>query len=348
MYTESVMNENDRQKRNLNRWYFITACIFTSLIILAGVMHIFINNKQTYRVQEAFARLQENGRFALNLLVKDIRMAGYIGCAGIVSKVNNMADLRDPKGTADAVGDFTGNGLGGYEYSSLPVALSETVNLDSSEVVAGTDIIHIKGGRSTGARLDGNYDVNNAQIQLDPTTAVGLFNVDDYLFISDCEHADIFVANSVSLKNVPNGDPVLTITHSNNNIGTKLSPPLYRDDAEILKFINSAYYIGTNAAGNPALFRTSLANAGAILKEELVEGVEDMQILYGEDTDGNGIPDTYVPANGVANMENVTSVRVELQVRSLEDNLTAKMTAYSDRKLRRTFTTSIAIRNRAT
>ena len=234
----------------------IMVAVALSLIILAGVMHIFINNKQTYRVQEAFARLQENGRFALNLLAKDIRMTGYIGCAGIVSKVNNMADLQDPKNEADVVGDFTGGGLGGYEHDNLPVALANNVTLTSSEVVPKTDVIHIKGGRSTGAQLVGNYDPNNANIQLDPATAVGLFNTDDYLFISDCEHADIFVAGAVSLKTLPKGDPVLTITHSTTtNIGSKLSPPVYKNDAEILKFINSAYYIGINQAGNPALFR---------------------------------------------------------------------------------------------
>jgi len=62
----------------------IMVSIAISLILLAGVMQIMFTNKQTYRVQEAFARLQENGRFAMDFLAKDIRMAGFIGCGSLV------------------------------------------------------------------------------------------------------------------------------------------------------------------------------------------------------------------------------------------------------------------------
>ena len=34
-------------------------------------------------------RLQENARFAIDLLVRDIRMAGYAGCADDVAEVLN-------------------------------------------------------------------------------------------------------------------------------------------------------------------------------------------------------------------------------------------------------------------
>ena len=50
----------------------IMVSIAISLILLAGVMQIMLTNKQTYRVQEAFARLQENGRFAMDFLAKDM------------------------------------------------------------------------------------------------------------------------------------------------------------------------------------------------------------------------------------------------------------------------------------
>jgi len=325
----------------------ILVALALSLIILAGVMHIFLNNKQTYRVQEAFARLQESGRFAMQFITKDLRMAGYVGCGGKINSPNNIANYYPPPpapndNTADEVSMFTGSGIEGFEFSSLPIALSDAISLTSAKVVAGSDIVRIKRAASTGARLTGNMTADNANIQLDGTTALGLFADNDYIFISDCEAADIFVANNVSAS-----AGTITIAHSNAvNLDNKLSKA-YQQDAEVYKFVNTTYYIGNNVAGEPALYRRTLLNAGDLSEEELVEGVEDLQLLYGEDTDNDSAPNIYVDASSVTDWNNVVAVRVELQVRSLEDNLAKSMTAYGDRKLRRTFTTSIAIRNRA-
>ena len=324
----------------------ILVSLALSLIILAGIMHIFLNNKQTYRVQEAFARLQESGRFAMQFIVKDLRMAGYVGCGGKVSTVKNMVDLEDPKGNdpsdADPVTIFNGSGLEGFEYANLPIQLNSSVSLNTTNVVAGTDIVRIKRAAATGARLWGNLSVESAKIQLDGATALGLFKDNDILFISDCEAADIFVANNVSEATNP-----ITIAHPDAvNVGGFLSKK-YQKDAEVYKFVSNTYYIGTNAAGEPALYRRSLLNAANLSEEELVDGIEDLQLLYGEDTDTDGAPNIYVDSGSVTNWDNIVAVRIELQVRSIEDNLSKSMTAYGDKRLRRTFTTSIAIRNRA-
>ncbi len=324
----------------------ILVSLALSLIILAGVMHIFLNNKQTYRVQEAFARIQENGRFAMQFISKDLRMAGYVGCGGKISNPTNMANYYPPPPepddhTADEVSMFTGSGIEGFEYGDLPVPLSNAVSLTTANVVAGSDIVRVKRAASTGARLTGNMTTDNANIQLDGATALGLFEENDYMFISDCEKADIFVANNVSAS-----AGTITIAHSNSvNLDNRLSKA-YQEDAEVYKFVNTTYYIGNNVAGEPALFRRSLLNAGNLSEEELVEGIEDLQLLYGEDTDDDGAPNIYVDSGSVTNWENIVAVRVELQVRSIEDNLAKTMSAYGDKRLRRTFTTSIAIRNR--
>lgn len=47
------------------------------LIILTAVFEIFISTKQTFTATDILSRSQENGRFALEFLEKDIRMAGY-------------------------------------------------------------------------------------------------------------------------------------------------------------------------------------------------------------------------------------------------------------------------------
>ncbi|MGI0117280.1 PilW family protein [Zooshikella sp. RANM57] len=47
------------------------------LLLLAGVLQVFLGSSQTYRLTGDLARAQENGRFALDMLTRDIRMAGY-------------------------------------------------------------------------------------------------------------------------------------------------------------------------------------------------------------------------------------------------------------------------------
>ena len=46
-------------------------------VILGAVLYIFLSNSQTYRMNEAQSRVQENGRFALELLTREIRHAGF-------------------------------------------------------------------------------------------------------------------------------------------------------------------------------------------------------------------------------------------------------------------------------
>ncbi|NOU14620.1 MAG: prepilin-type N-terminal cleavage/methylation domain-containing protein [Methylococcaceae bacterium] len=75
----------------------------------------------------------------------------------------------------------------------------------------------------------------------------------------------------------------------------------------------------------------------------LVEGVENMQILYGADSDANGSPDYYVAAGTVGlDMTKVISIRITLTLQTLD----AHLTTTGDGRIRRSFTTTIALRNR--
>ena len=94
---------------------------------------------------------------------------------------------------------------------------------------------------------------------------------------------------------------------------------------------------------------------------ELVEGVEDMQISYGEDTDGDRTADAYRDADSVFDWSAVVSARIHLLLRTNDNNLSDAPLDYvfngatvagaslptSDRYLRREFTATVAVRNRA-
>lgn len=97
---------------------------------------------------------------------------------------------------------------------------------------------------------------------------------------------------------------------------------------------------------------------GNATPQPLIEGVEDMQIWYGVDTDGDQTANTYVvaPAAGSSTWNNVVSVRICLLLRSVEDNLVDQPLTYQncngtqttagDRRLRRSFTSTFNLRNR--
>jgi type IV pilus assembly protein PilW len=123
--------------------------------------------------------------------------------------------------------------------------------------------------------------------------------------------------------------------------------------AGVMRFTETSYFVGNNAAGLPALFRV----AGTAV-EELVDGVEDVDILYGLDTSApepDGIADTYVRAQ-------VVSVRISVLVVGPENNVATAAQTYTfrddngdgvadsqtapDRRLRQVFTSTIALRNR--
>ena len=48
-----------------------------SLILILGVVSIYINSKRGYSLTDGMGREQENARFSLDLLLHDLRMAGY-------------------------------------------------------------------------------------------------------------------------------------------------------------------------------------------------------------------------------------------------------------------------------
>ena len=58
-------------------------------ILMGGAISLFVNNRATYEITNDMARLQENARFALQIMTEDIRMAGYIGCVNDFTKVND-------------------------------------------------------------------------------------------------------------------------------------------------------------------------------------------------------------------------------------------------------------------
>lgn len=86
--------------------------------------------------------------------------------------------------------------------------------------------------------------------------------------------------------------------------------------AGLRKYLTHVYFIDKEN-NVPILMRAELDN-GAFNKVRMVEGIDNLQLEYGVDTDSNGSPDIYYPANTVPAWANVMSVRVSVLARNIE------------------------------
>ena len=318
----------------------LMVALVIGLLLLGGVLQLFIGSKQTYQIQEALGRVQQESRFALDTLSRELRMIGYQGCAGSGTLTPNVIADNDGDGIADL--QFAPNALlEGFDEGS------GWSNPSATPRVAGSDVISFRYGDGNSAHLSGNMASDNANVQLSHNPDD--FQAGDLLMVSDCLTADIFAASSVSQSG---GSSVVTLAHANNrNIDNRLSKP-YGPNAVVMRVRQHSYFVGTEN-GSPGLYRID-DNGNAL---RLVEGVEDIYLLYGENTDGGNArqANTYSRAADVFDWSRVVALRVALLLRT--DRAVAEApqayqyryfadSAPSDRFLRRELVISVNLRNR--
>jgi type IV pilus assembly protein PilW len=314
----------------------LMVAITIGFILSAGAIQIFMGSKTTYRVTEGLSRAQENGRFAMEFLTNRVRMAGYMGCGNIANLAPNILVTTPPANLA-----FTANdAMSGQDN----VATGDTIG--GQTLVAGSDTILVRGASPLSTPLSAVMASATADITIAANPAG--FDAGDYLFVTDCENADIFQATGVTATSIGH----TTASNSSNSLSSA-----YGIDALILVFDSTQFFVAdtgrTNRAGDMISALYAQTVTGGI--DELVEGVEDMQVLYGLDTNQDGSVDQYLSAGSIgANAwGNVMTVHVDLLVNTVEDvNPQAQTYTYmgtattpADRKLRRTFSTTINIRN---
>jgi type IV pilus assembly protein PilW len=308
--------------------------------ILAGILQVFISAKQAYRLQENLSRLQENGRFALDFITKDLRIAGYTGC----SKSGTLK-LVPPTLTVSGV-----SVVGGVTTVSGISGVNDVTNTNwdattcGSACLLGTDVISFQSAKSCGGELTATMTATAISIDSANTCKI---SAKDILLIANCAQGDFFVAKSVSALPSPipargtsaqtiTPDVTLPVTFSSN----------YSTDAEVFQFQSASYFIRLGAGGMPALWRVDNSKASlvppVIVSTEMVEGIEDLQVLYGIDSDP--IPDYvanyYVTANNVDSAPDVASIppvdpwtrlvsiRVSILAATIENNLTDTPQSY--------------------
>ena len=348
--------------------------LLISAFLMLGVFEVFIGSSGTDRIAHAYARVQENGRLAIDILTRNLRMTGYQGCID-PELVDMNIIANDPPTT-----DLTNESIHGWkEGSSDWQVINRPDELDFiTDVAEGSDIVAIQYVSPTGVGVlcEGNIqtcNAVNANVKID-SNAIGLTQY-DVVVVSDCVNADLFRITNMQ----KDTDDKTTLAHSTStNTSNNLSKP-YDEDAQVMTYRSYSYYVRdtgrNNSQGNDiyALYQFNpLWNDGSSQigrESELVEGVEQMQILYGQRRgDGNL---RFVQADDSdLDFSQVEAIRLSVlvshsePVTTADDDTTYKMlnsdvepdgqsvspdaTHPGDRRLRQQFNTTIFMRNRAT
>ncbi len=402
------------------------------VVLILGLTQVFGSVRASFGAAEGLARLQENARFAMEFLKRDLRMTSHLGCrneyqlvdvsgrrgyynhfstsdantlagydsAPFVHRLHRPVEVFDfnidggtsPGNTlATALAEFPAGVTSAASYSpALPTELTDgsgglgtsgLLGSDFGDLVPGSDVVLVRYLREEGTRLPGVIQqtdgvlLNSLAADFPDWTVFGVTN---------CAAVSLFQITSA-------GPPAVSLLSGSSNLNRQVwgfdQEPIYSQGSEVYRYEVALFHVGrTGADTPPALFRRRLlanpGNANAALNfappEELVPGVDMMQVLLGVDTEVEEatpppVDDTidayrsaaeHYPAGLSAQQifdrqRSIKSLRVSILVRSAEplpgtaapvvatravgDVL---VTPANDRRLRHVYDATIALRNR--
>lgn len=273
-----------------------------SLILMLGVIQIFISNKKTFEINHDLSLMQESGRVALELMTGSIRMADHwVGVEAESVQFGTTTLSTAPSGCGVNQVFDTEYVLRGYEgASSLNSVSNFPVNcIPASDYEPDTDIIFVKYG--DGRTLINDVDVADSD------------NEDTYyLRALEGQSAYVFKGSesATAIAQIPVEDAVFNMEY-----------------ATELYFIRKCNVKVENECKDevPTLVRLTITE-DRFEQEALIEGVEQLQLEYGIDTDADYEIDEYQSASDIANTSDawaeVLSVKVSIIARSTDKDFT--------------------------
>ncbi|MCK8043616.1 PilW family protein [Shewanella sp. 1CM18E] len=268
----------------------LMVAMVVGLFLTAGIFSMFVMSATNVTTTSQFNQLQENGRIALWLIERDVSQLGFMGdLTGIGLEVGRNLDINAAAVAAgnDCIGDGVNNG-------SFPAVVPA----------------HFR-------RLWG-YESGVSANSLSCLTSVR--SATDVLQIKRLAGPEVATPND--------SNRYYLATNSQQGVlfsGDQTAPVL--TNGRYWEYLHHVYYI-EDEAGTPVLKRRVLRNGGmktSASYEQLVEGVENMRVLYGFDSNGDNSADSYMPVQNVTDLmwdnslaQRVVSLRIFMLIRSLE------------------------------
>lgn len=223
------------------------------LVLILGAVNIYAQGRQSFRTAETIARIQENARFALDLMGPDIRLGNYWGRNSEAAYVTNPGGLAV---TCNAVNVSAwalnlANGIEGVDDGyTLPCPAFSGAQPETDVLI----VRHASG--QPAAPTAGRLQIQSGRV------AAALFNT-----------------GIIPIGAVP--APPASATHD---------------------LVVNAYYVDQQSslgANVPSLRRLTLVpgaggGAGTMVDQEIVPGIENLQVQFGIDTTADAAADRYV------------------------------------------------------
>lgn len=280
------------------------------LLLVAALAVLFSNISASRSELEKSTRQIENGRFALEILTNELRHAGYFGALTASDLPPASGSLPDP--CSNDLADV--RGAMGWPIQAY--------------------------GSGSGLTCLSNYQADTAVLVVRrASTVVGITNGFFHLQVSGCAND---TQKYLLLDSSTAADFTLHSNRQGNTLGGCFPIESNTPKADISAYLTRIFYVsqcsqltsgGTCADDIPTLKRVDI-KTGATVVTPLVEGIENLQYTFGEDSAGNdGVPEIYTATPG--SWQNVMSVEVNLLSRNLsaspgyQDNKTYQLGATS-------------------
>jgi type IV pilus assembly protein PilW len=365
----------------------LMVALLLGVVLTSGVISVFITSKSSYSLNNAVGQVQEGGRYALTTMEPLVSMAGFSGCTSPTSPAGGAGAKFESilPGSADPAYDFsypvygfefTGTGPGdkvvdtgtpvvdttATDWSPSISAAMQTA-IDGYSPVKNSDMFMVHEELGNPAILISPYDSGGTTLTYYASTTTPPVALNDIAIVSSCIDIDVFQASSSNMTAGANGTMghgtfINSYTSSGGNVG---------------KAQTYLFFVGKGVDGGYSLYEVSLASGTGQLgtPEEIVPGVENMQVLYGVNANSSltNAPSNYQTADTVqasGQWAKVVSVRIALMVRSDDDAIDKSMTPTAvtgmqmlgvgfsdamtyypaaDRRIHRYFVETISLRN---
>lgn len=243
--------------------------IVLGMLVIAAITVAFVNTSRNRHDMERTGRQIENGRYATQLLADDLVNAGYFGefDPRIVG-----APTTKPDPCSTSLTDMANDVM--FHVQGYPAASTKPTCL--SDIKSNTAVVAIR-RLATCVAGTSNCDAS----------ATGEVYMQSALCDSELAQA---VASRYAVAALPSSAFALHMRDCSSS-------------AVLRKYVMNIYFVANNdnaGDGIPTLKRAELS-AGAFTIVPLVEGIEDLQIEYGLDTNGDGAPDVLSPDPGAYN-----------------------------------------------
>jgi type IV pilus assembly protein PilW len=257
------------------------------LLLLSGLAMIFVNSSDANREMQKTAQQIENGRYAIDVISQDLRLAGFYGHLSDVSAIAAPATIPpDPCESSDTdellkALRFPVQGYRGAIDATNPAANTTASGLTSSCTTALLTAANLKTGSDV--LVIRRADTNPLAVTATAETGV--------LYV----HAG---ATQATVQ-VGNGGAIGDFAQFYLTNGTTPAPPAPTRKLRVHIYFVAPCSVGTGANGVcsgasgedtiPTLKRLELTSSGTFTIVPLVEGIEFLKVEYGIDDSPNAV-----------------------------------------------------------